>query len=288
MTLNQPALDRPAPVLVTGGTGKTGRRIVQRLRANSVPVRVGSRRGSPVFDWDEPATWPSVLDGVTSVYIAYYPDLVMPGAVETVAAFTAAAKEAGARRLVLLSGRGEEEAERAERAVQESGLGWTVLRSSWLSQNFSEDYLLAPVLAGEIALPAADVPEPFVDADDVADVAVAALFDPIHHGRVYELTGPGLLTFTDAAAEISGWAGRSIRYRAVTREEFTATVVGQGVPAELMEPLAGLFARVLDGRNAYVADGVKEILGRDPRTFAEYAATAAESGVWSLDQKGEV
>jgi uncharacterized protein YbjT (DUF2867 family) len=283
---NQSDLDRPPQVLVTGGTGKTGRRVVQRLRANSVPVRVGSRRGSPTFDWGEPATWPDVLDGISSVYVAYYPDLVMPGAVETVGAFTAAAKDAGVRRVVLLSGRGEEEAERAEAAVQESGLGWTVLRSAWLCQNFSEDYLLDPVLAGEIALPAADVSEPFVDADDVADVAVAALFDPIHNGRVYELTGPALLTFTDVAAEISGRVGRPVGYAAVTAAEFTATMVGQGFPAELVEPLAGLFARVLDGRNAYVADGVKEVLGRDPRTFARYAAAAAETGVWNPGQKG--
>jgi uncharacterized protein YbjT (DUF2867 family) len=180
-----------------------------------------------------------------------------------------------------MSGRGEEEAEVSERAVQESGAESTVVRASWFSQNFSEHFLLEPVLSGVIALPAGDVAEPFVDVDDVADVAVAALTEDGHEEQVYEVTGPRLLTFADAADEIAKAAGRDIQYRSVTPAEYVAAAVDYGVPAEEVEPLAELFTRVLDGRNANLTDGVKRALGREPRDFAEYARDAAATGVWN-------
>src|SRR3954447_10234457 len=132
----------PHSILVLGGTGKTGRRVVERLRARQLPVRVGSRSGTPPFDWQDAATWPSVLDGVGSVYVSYSPDLAVPGAVETVGSFAELAVASGARRLVLLSGRGEAAAEAAEAAVRASGADLTVIRSTWFAQNFSEDHLL--------------------------------------------------------------------------------------------------------------------------------------------------
>ena len=164
--------------LVLGGTGKTGRRVAKRLRARGLPVRIGSRSAEPRFDWNDAATWASVLQGVGAVYITYQPDLAVPGAVEAVWSFTKAALEAGVRRMVLLSGRGEEEAQRAEQALQDTGAEWTIVRATWFAQNFSEGFLLDAVLAGEVALPAGDVGEPFVDVDDIADVAVAALRKP--------------------------------------------------------------------------------------------------------------
>ena len=163
------------PTLVLGGTGKTGRRVVERLTARGLPVRIGSRSGEPPFDWEERATWAPALDGVGSVYLTYYPDLAVPGAVDAVASFAEQAVQSGVPRLVLMSGRGEPEAERAEQAARESGAELTILRCTWFMQNFSEDYMLEHVLSGEIRLPAGDVPTPFLDADDIADVAVAAL-----------------------------------------------------------------------------------------------------------------
>ena len=127
-----------------------------------------------------------------SVYVSYYPDLAVPGAVETVGAFAEMAVRHGVPRLVLLAGRGEPEAEQAEQAVRDSGAELTIVRSTWFAQNFSEDYMLEYVLSGEVALPAGDTPEPFVDADDIADVAVAALTEDRHVGQLYELTGPRL------------------------------------------------------------------------------------------------
>jgi uncharacterized protein YbjT (DUF2867 family) len=264
-------------ILVLGGTGKTGRRVAQRLGSRGVPVRIGSRSGQPPFEWADQATWAPALRGVSAAYVVYYPDLAAPAAAPILRAFGRLAVDAGVRRLVLLSGRGEEGAQAAEAEVRASGADLTVLRASWFAQNFSEDFLLEPVLRGEIALPAADVPEPFVDADDVADVAVAALTEDGHAGRTYELTGPRLLTFTDAAAEIAKASGREVRYVPVPAERYAEVLAGAGVPTEHIGLLMDIFTRVLDGRNAHLTDDVQQVLGRPPTDFADYARAAAPS-----------
>jgi uncharacterized protein YbjT (DUF2867 family) len=271
--------------LVLGGTGKTGRRVVERIVARGLPVRVGSRSGEPPFDWEDEATWAPALSGVGSVYVSYYPDIAVPGAVEAVRSFAELAVENGVRRLVLLSGRGEPEAERAERALQEvvdakADAEWTILRSTWFMQNFSEDFMLEHVLSGEIRLPAGDVPTPFLDVDDIADVAVAALTDKRHAGQLYELTGLRSLTFAEAAAEIAEATGREVRYVPVSLEEHAAEAAEHGVPAEVVELLSYLFAEVVDGRNADTTDGVRRALGREPKDFTDYARDTAATGVW--------
>jgi len=266
--------------LVLGGTGRTGRRVVERLKVRGLPTRVGSRAGELPFDWEDRATWAPALRNVESVYVSYYPDLAVPGAVAAVRSFAGLAVEAGVRRLVLLSGRGEEEAQHAERVVQEAGAEWTVVRCAWFNQNFSESYLLEPVLAGEVVLPAGDVPEPFVDAEDIADVAVAALTEAGHAGELYELTGPRLLTFKEAVGKIARAAGREIRFVPISVEEYSSMLAKHEVSAEFVSLLTYLFSEVLDGRNAYRADGVQRALGREPREFADYAGDAAATGVW--------
>ncbi|MGP4096579.1 NmrA family transcriptional regulator [Nonomuraea sp. KM90] len=265
-------------ILVLGGTGKTGRRIADRLTALDLPVRIGSRSGTPAFEWQDRSTWPAALDGVTSVYLSYYPDLAFPGAYDDVKAFTELAVRTGTRRLVLLSGRGEPEAQASERTVQESGAEWTVLRCSWFMQNFSEDFLLGAVLDGVIALPATDVPEPFLDVEDIVDIAVAALAQEGHAGRVYELTGPRLLTFAQVAAELSAATGREITFVPVTTDEYIASAVSHGVTPEEAAGLSHLFTEILDGRNASITDGVHQALGRPARDFADFARANAQ--VW--------
>ncbi len=175
--------------LVVGGTGKTGRRVAERLTARGGPVRIGSRSGEPPFDWRDQATWAPALRDVESAYVTYYPDLAVPGAAATVGAFARLAVRNDVRRLVLLSGRGEEGALLGEREVQDSGADWTILRSAWFSQNFGEGFFLDQVLGGEVALPVGSVREPFLDAEDIADVAVAALTEPRHVGQLYEPDG---------------------------------------------------------------------------------------------------
>jgi len=268
------------PILVLGATGKTGRRIVDQLIARRIPVRAGSRSATPPFNWDDRSTWQSALDGVSAVYLSYYPDLAVPGAPEAIEAFTAQAMASGVRRLVLLSGRGEAEAQRAEQVLQRSGADWTILRSSWFMQNFSEGAFLDSLLSGTVSLPVAGVGEPFVDADDIADVAVAALTADGHVGNVYELTGPRLLKFAQCVAEIAHASGKAIRFETVSMPDFAQALVDQKQPAEIVEFLQYLFGEVLDGRNEHVADGVQRALGRAPRDFSRYAQRAAVAGAW--------
>jgi uncharacterized protein YbjT (DUF2867 family) len=273
--------DYPGTVLVLGGTGKTGRRVIARLRNQGIPTRVGSRSGEPPFDWQKPPTWEAALNGVSAVYLSYYPDLAVSGATDDVSTFAQLALHSGARRLVFLSGRGEPEAERAEEAVRSVGAELTVLRSTWFMQNFSEDYMLEHVLSGEIRLPAGDVPTPFLDADDIADVAVAALTEDRHVGVTYELTGPRSLTFADAAAEIAAGTGREIRYVPVSLDEHAAELAEHGVPGDVIELLTYLFSEVVDGRNAGTTDGVRKALGREARDFRDYVRAAAATGIWA-------
>src|SRR5688500_15454700 len=246
-----------SPILIIGGTGKTGRRVAARLQERGLPVRIGSRSGTPPFDWEDRATWAPALQGARAAYVSFFPDLAVPGAAEAIAELARIAVAGGTRRLVLLSGRGEEEAQRAEQELIASGADWTIVRCSWFSQNFSEDHLRDAVLAGELALPVGDVPEPFVDADDIADVAVAALTDDRHIGELYELTGPRLLTFAEAVLEISRAVGREIHYVPISIEDFAAAAAEQGVPSAVVEMLTSIFGEVLDGRNARLADGVQ-------------------------------
>ncbi|MFD5422839.1 NAD(P)H-binding protein [Streptomyces sp. NPDC127069] len=264
--------------LVIGGHGKTGRRVAERLLVQGRPVRIGSRTGEPAFDWHRPETWGPALRDVDRVYVTYQPDLAFPGAADQVGAFAEAAVAAGARRLVLLSGRGEEAARTSEDRLKASGADWTVVRASWFHQNFDESFFLEPVRAGEIALPVADAVEPFVDAGDIADVAVAALTDDRHIGRTYELSGPRLLGFGEVAAELSKATGREIAYVPVSDGEFRAALREEGLPEEFAE----LFALILDGRNAHLVHGVEEVLGRPARDFADYAREVAASGVWDV------
>lgn len=262
--------------LVVGGTGKTGRRVADRLRARARSVRAVSRSTEPPFDWTDETTWGPALDGgIEAAYLTFHPDLALPGAAERIGAVSALAAARGVRRLVLLSGRGEPETEPAERAVRESGTGWTIVRCAWFAQNFSEDFLLPSVLSGDIAVPAGSVGEPFVDLDDVADVVVEALVSPAHEGRTYELTGPRLLTFTDAAAEIAAVSGRAVSYRHVPAGRFVTEASAAGLPADAAGALAELFERVLDGRNEHLSGDVARVLGRPARDFAEFAEDAA-------------
>ncbi|WP_167472438.1 NAD(P)H-binding protein [Nocardia arthritidis] len=278
-TANQPL------VLVTGGTGKTGSRVAARLTDMGRAVRIGSRKADIPFDWEDRTTWTRALTGVTAVYLAYQPDIAVPTAPDTIRAFTAAAKVAGVRRVVLLSGRGEPEAAVCEGIVRDSGLEWTIVRCAWFAQNFSEGAFVDYVLAGEFAVPNGDVPEPFVDADDIADVAVAALTENGHTGQVYELTGPRALTFAEAVAEIAAATGREIAFIPISRTDFVAALTEYQVPADVVSLLDYLFATVLDGRNSAPADGVQRALGRAPRDFADYVKGVAATGVWNIQEQ---
>ena len=269
-------------ILVIGSTGKTGQRVVDQLEARGIAVRHGSRTADIPFDWDNPQTWAPALANVDKVYITYYPDLAVPGSVDAIRKLTDLAKEAGVRRLVLLSGRNEVEAERAEDVVRACGLDWTIVQCAFFSQNFNEGAWLEEVLAGSVSLPVHDVQEPFVDADDIADVVVAALTDDRHVGQLYELTGPRLLSFGDAVAEVAAAAGRDIDFVSVSIDDYVAMLKEYGLPDDFIWLLNHLFTEVL-GSKAQLGDGVQRALGCQPRDFTDYAREAAASGVWGAD-----
>lgn len=267
-------------ILVIGSTGKTGKRVADQLEGRGIPVRHGSRTANIPFDWDNPQTWAPALAGVEKVYVTYYPDLAVPGSVEAIRKLAGIAKEAGVRRLVLLSGRNEVEAQRAEDVVRACGLDWTIVRCAFFSQNFDEGAWLDEVLAGRVSLPVRDVLEPFVDADDIADVVVAALTDDRHVGQLYEMTGPRLLSFEDAVAEIAAAAGRDITFVSVSIDDYVAMLKEYGLPDDFIWLLNHLFTEVL-GSKAQLGDGVQRALGRQPRDFTDYAREAAATGVWT-------
>lgn len=278
MTINETM----KPVLILGGNGKTGGRVADRLNAMGRTVRLASRSTEPAFDWLDQSTWPDVLEGAGAVYITYQPDLAVPGAVEAVEAFSRLALSFGVTRQVLLSGRGEEEAQRAEQVLMSSGADWTIVRASWFAQNFSENFLLDGVLDGHLALPPLTVREPFVDADDIADVATVALTGDGHVGQVYEVTGPRLMTFAETLEEIGQAAGRRIELIEVPNDAYEAGLREAGLPDDLVWLVMYLFTTVLDGRNAYVTDGVERALGRAPKDFRDYARDTAATGIWDV------
>ncbi len=273
--------------LILGATGKTGRRVAARLQALGVPVRGVSRSSDLPFDWNDDTTWAAALDGVRHVYVSYSPDLAAPGVQPIIASFAHMARDVGVERLVLLSGRGEEGAQRCEDTVLDIGPRWTVVRASWFNQNFSEGHFLPGIQQGTLALPAGDVREPFIDVDDIADVAVAALTSDGHEGQIYEVTGPRLLTFAEAVAEIGAATGRPIEYRRIPTQDYVAAATAEGAPGEIADLLRFLFDTVLDGRNESVEDGVQRALGRPPRDFRDYAQQLAATGVWDQPRSPE-
>jgi len=268
------------PILVVGATGKTGLRVAARLEDKGMSVRRGSRRAAIPFDWEDEGTWAAALDGVSKAYVTYFPDLAFPGAVEKLTAFCKVARPMGLDHIVLLSGRGEHHARLGEEAVRNSGLDFTLVRSSWFAQNFSEGYLRDPILGGVLPMPGGMIEEPIIDIDDIADVVVAALTEDGHKGELYEVTGPRLMSFADMAEALSQATGRPIRHIPISFEDFHANVAASGGDF-VADVFTGIARETLDGRNAQVCDGVQRALGRPARDFADYAAAAVRSGAWA-------
>jgi uncharacterized protein YbjT (DUF2867 family) len=267
-------------VVVTGASGRTGRRVAEAARAAGLSVRAASRATG--FDWRDRSTWADVLRGADAAYLVHPADVGAPDAAEAVGAFAREAAGLGVRRLVLLSARGEERARPTEEALAGAGAHWTVVRSAWFAQNFSEGPLVAELRErGELVFPAGAVGEPFVDLRDVADVVVAALTSGDRYaGRVLEVSGPRLLTFREAVAEIAKETDRALTYRAASPHEYGENLAAFGMPEEEAAFLVELFGSLLDGRNAHLSDGVQEVLGRTPRDFGDFVRAGAAAGTW--------
>jgi uncharacterized protein YbjT (DUF2867 family) len=269
-----------ANTLVIGGKGKTGSRIVAKLQQLEWPVYIGSRSGDRPFDWDNQSTWKKAIRDIHTIYVSYFPDIAMPGAVDIIRAFTKIAVDSGVKKLVLLSGRGEAEAQECEKMVMATDIDWTIVRASWFFQNFSEGYMLDPIVAGHVALPVGNMPEPFIDVEDIADVAVAAITQSGHSKKLYEVTGPRMFTFQEAIETIGRETGRTIVYEQIPMENYKAMLKEYGVPADFIWLVTYLFTEVLDGRNESITHGVQEALGRPATDFVDYVKRTAATGVW--------
>jgi len=269
-------------ILVLGSNGKTGRRVVERLgKIENIEIRLGSRNEKIPFDWEEPKTWKAVLQNIDSVYITFQPDLAIPSAVNIIQKFTNLATKLGVKKMVLLSGRGEKEAQLCEEIVKQNAQNWTIVRASWFNQNFSESFFLEPILAGIVALPRAKALEPFTDADDIADVVTTSLLDDKHNGQTYELTGPELLTFEQAINEIAIASGRNITFQSLTLDEYIQMLKEYQVPEDHIWLVNYLFEQVLDGRNSHITPDIEKVLGRKAKDFAAYAKETAKTGIWN-------
>ncbi|TXE13860.1 NmrA family transcriptional regulator [Seonamhaeicola algicola] len=269
-------------ILVIGATGKTGSRIVQQLKQKGLNPRIGSRNAFPKFDWHNKNTWIDTLKGIEKMYITYYPDLAVPGAKEIIESLIHLAKELGVKKTVLLSGKGETEAEACEKIVINSGLNYTIIRASWFNQNWSESFFLESILSGEVALPMSDVPIPFVDAEDIAEVASTILLNDKYNSKIIELTGPELITFKDIIKIISKVSNRKLNFYDISLEQYVEGMKQQNVPNDMVWLIEYLFSTVLTNpENQKITHGVDMVLGRPAKTFLAYAEACAKKDIWS-------
>ena len=269
-------------ILVIGGTGKTGIRIVTQLEALGHNVRIGSRSNTPSFDWHQPEDWDAAIEGMDKIYITYQPDLAVPGALNAIEQLVKVSKRANVKKLVLLSGKGEREAQLCEQVIIHSGVDFTIVRASWFNQNFSENFLLEPILDGFVALPQAEANIPWVDVDDIAEVAVKALTEDKHNGEIYELTGSRTLTFKEAVAEIAKASNRHITFVPITVQEYGEGMRKANLPEDFIWLIEYLFTEVLGNPElAEISNDIEKVLGRKPIDFNEYANKVAKTGIWN-------
>ncbi|WP_272152114.1 NAD(P)H-binding protein [Tenacibaculum aiptasiae] len=271
-------------ILVIGGTGKTGRRVVEQLQNKGIEPRIGSRGASPSFDWDDKSTWENALNGIERMYVTYYPDLAVPGAKEAIQELTKQAKVSGVKKIVLLSGKGETEAEACEKIVMDSGIDYTIVRASWFNQNWSESFFLDPILSGEVALPLSDVLIPFVDANDIAEVAATVLLDDTYNGDIVEVTGPELINFKDVVSMIAKASNRNLNFHDITLQQYVEGMKQQQVPGDVVWLIEYLFSHVLTNpNNQLVVNDVERVLGRKAKSFSAYAEDTAKTGIWNSE-----
>ncbi|MEY8849233.1 SDR family oxidoreductase [Psychroserpens sp. XS_ASV72] len=269
-------------ILVIGATGKTGSRVVKQLQNRGIEPRLGSRSASPSFDWNNKDTWIEAIEGIKKMYITYYPDLAVPGAKEAIESLTYLAKELGVEKLVLLSGKGETEAEACEKIIINSGVDYTIVRASWFNQNWSESFFLDPIISGEVALPMSDVVIPFVDADDIAEVAATVLLDDAYNGEIIEITGPELITFKDIIEIIAKTSNRSLNFHDISLQQYVEGMKQMQIPDDVVWLIEYLFSHVLTNpNNQQITDGVEKVLGRKAKSFLQYAEETAKTGIWS-------
>ena len=271
-------------ILVIGGTGKTGRLVAENLTKLGHNVRVVGRTTTPAFDWDKPETYEAALQNMDRAYVVFYPDLAVPGAKDAIGLLTEKALKVGLDKLVLLSGKGEAEAEACEEIVANSGLNYTTVRASWFNQNFNEGAFVDYILAGHLALPMPEAKIPYTDTQDIADVVTKVLLDDAYNGEIVTVTGPKKLTFAEVTAIISEKLGRQIQYTPISMDAFKSDLEANSAPAPVIWLLSYLFTEVLGhSENQTISNDVERILNRKPIAFEQYVENTIVTGVWDTE-----
>ncbi|MFD7996570.1 NmrA family NAD(P)-binding protein [Streptomyces mexicanus] len=274
--------------LVIGATGTTGSRTVARLTAAGHRVKAASRQGTAVpgaepvpFDWYDPATHAVALDGVDRVYLI--PPLGDADPAATMLPFLHQAVAAGVRRAVLLSSSAVPEGGPAVGAVHQALPDlfehWAVLRPSWFMQNFTGTHAHARSIRDEgVIRTATDSGRiGFVDAEDIAAVAVRCLTDSQAPDTDLVLTGPEALSHDDIARIITEVTGRPVVHRRLTYEQMRDRLTAE-VPAEFAALLAGMDRAIAAGAEDRVTDTVQRLTGRPPHTFRTVLARELRCG----------
>ena len=272
---------------IIGAPGKTGARVMKKLSEQGLSPRPLSRSSSIQFDWDDKSGWPNALDGLDQLYVSYFPDLAVPRATSDICQLVELAKEQNIKKIVLLSGRGEDGAQRAEQILQNSNIEWNIIRASWFMQNFSESFMLEGIQAGELVLPTPKSKEPFIDVEDIADIAVEVLKREDLNNQLFEVTGPELLSFRECIAAINDLVLEHRGFNTVDLAGYLKQAASNGLEPDFAWLINELFSNVLDGRNAYTTDTVERILGRPARCFRDYLNVTVRSGVWGTPIQAE-
>jgi ergot alkaloid biosynthesis protein len=268
-------------VLVTGGTGKTGRRVAHQLVAAGRDVRIASRHSTIPFDWSDRDTWAPALAGVSAVYLVPPPGGDVSG---PMIAFAQAAIAGGVTRFVLLSGspmpEGGPGVGQTHSWLRENARDWAVMRPSWFMQNFTEGQHLAPIRdEGVIYSATEDGRIPFISADDIAACAVAALISEKPLNRDFILTGSELFTYHAVAQIISDVTGRRVTHQRVSAEKLAEWYRSIGRPDMLSQVLAAMDVMIAHGAEDRTTDCVHELIGRAPITVEAFARDNAK--VWA-------
>jgi uncharacterized protein YbjT (DUF2867 family) len=274
--------------LILGGTGKVGRRLGRSLTRAGHVALTASRHGPTGFDWGNVATWPPALAGIDGLFI------VGPGSASDWSARLAdlltTARSSGASHAVLLSARGVEflpggAVAMAEQALREGPLPWTILRPAHFAQNFTEA-MFAPV-DGLITAPVGTGAEPFIDVSDIADVAAAVLASRAWDWATLELSGPGAVTFAEAAAILSVESRTLVRFADESDASHIARLRASGTPEGYIRWRMAMLGGIRRGADAYLSDGVQTVLGRPPAGFQEWARRAVPAAAWARAGRGK-
>jgi uncharacterized protein YbjT (DUF2867 family) len=277
-------------ILVIGASSKVGTALVELLSEAGEGVKAASRTelsglGSNAehvtFDYDNSGTWDGALEGVDRVFLMARPMDIE--ADQVVNPFVDKAVAAGVRRIVIMTALGVDASDdiplrKAELHLQSKSVEHVILRPTWFDQNFSAGFIGDSIrTAGGFYLPAEDAKVGFIDARDIAAVAVKALTEDGHAGKAYPLTGGQALTHTDAASIISDAAGKEITYTSVPEDDARKGMLEQGWPEPAVDYMLMLFSSIRAGAASNTTDTVQQVLGRAPISFEQFAQDNADS-----------